>query len=332
MADATVVLENKKLSKKKIWDFFKSYSILTIGCYIMAVAFNVFLNKYDFVPGGVTGLSTVIEKLFHIKPAYSQWVMNLPLFFLGWIVLGNEVAVKSIYGTIMLPAFVLITEDYVVVLENEQLAPLLAAVFGGVGIGLGLGLIFRANGSTGGLDIPAQILHKYSSLTLGVSIAVFDVVVITTGLVFFGVEKGLLALISLYTTTKAIDLVQMGPHKKVAVYIVSQKYREFKDLIINKVDEDASILNVSGGYNGINRNLLVCLMDSREVPVLKSYINEIDNRALLFMTNASEIDGEQYEEERSRINTRFLKRFKRQKKKLNAQHMSHSKRNDTNLW
>jgi uncharacterized membrane-anchored protein YitT (DUF2179 family) len=188
----------------------KSIVVMSIGCLIFAIGFNLFIFPLGFLTGGVTGISIIINKLTNINPAYTQWALNIPLFVLGWIVLGHTYAVKITYGSFFLPFMVKLTENLNQV--NVQLPNLISLILGSILLGLGLGIILGVNGSTGGLDIPARILSQVTKISLGVAIGLVDMIVIVSGAFVYqildhnGLMQGLYALICLLLMTVMIDL------------------------------------------------------------------------------------------------------------------------------
>src|SRR5690606_7695171 len=143
-----------------------NYLYVLIGAAIIAISFNVFLLPNQIAPGGVSGISTILNGVFGWEPPYVQWALNIPLFIAGVIILGMEFGLKTFVGTVFLPFVVYLTKDW----DPWTLNPLLAATFGGMGTGLGIGIVFRGHASTGGTDLAAQILAKYTHLSLGICV------------------------------------------------------------------------------------------------------------------------------------------------------------------
>ncbi len=148
-----------------------SYIYVLVGAGIVAVSFNVLLLPNEIASGGVSGISTILHGLFGWEPAYVQWSLNIPLFIVGVIFLGYQYGIKTLMGTLFVPFVVFLTKD----LEPWTLNPMLAALFGGIGIGLGIGIVFRGNASTGGTDLAAQIISKYTGISLGKSVTLLMV-------------------------------------------------------------------------------------------------------------------------------------------------------------
>ncbi|MDF2699173.1 MAG: putative rane protein [Haloplasmataceae bacterium] len=183
--------------------------IMIFGCFIFALGFNTFVLPNHLFTGGVTGISLIVFELTNISPAYTQWFLNLPLLFVGWYFIGNSYAFKIIFGSLFLPLAIKLTEKLSYVIDTPIL---LSVIIGGTLLGLGLGVILAVNGSTGGLDIPARLLSRHTSLSLGKAVGIIDMIVILVGIFIFhnynntGIEKGLYAVLLLIIMTVVIDL------------------------------------------------------------------------------------------------------------------------------
>lgn len=264
------------------------YVYVIIGAFIIAVAFNVLLLPNHVASGGVSGISTIINYLTGWNPAYIQWAFNIPLFFAGVLFLGYQFGIKTFVGTMIMPFFVYITADWTV-WTNQ---PLVAALFGGVLVGMGLGIVFRGKASTGGTDVIAQILHKFTHLSLGICVALIDGFVVIAAMFVFDIESGLYALIGLFATSKTIDLVQVGLNQSKTALIVSEKQDEIRQAILFKIDRGITRLSAKGGYTDDERQILLCVIAQSEFSRLKEVIKEIDPNAFVVVMSASEVMGE----------------------------------------
>ncbi|MBC1285704.1 YitT family protein [Listeria booriae] len=264
------------------------YVYVIIGAFIIAVAFNVLLLPNHVASGGVSGISTIINYLTGWNPAYIQWAFNIPLFFAGVLFLGYQFGIKTFVGTMIMPFFVYITADWTV-WTNQ---PLVAALFGGVLVGMGLGIVFRGKASTGGTDVIAQILHKFTHLSLGICVALIDGFVVIAAMFVFDIESGLYALISLFATSKTIDLVQVGLNQSKTALIISEKQDEIRQAILFKIDRGITRLSAKGGYTDDERQILLCVIAQSEFSRLKEVIKEIDPNAFVVVMSASEVMGE----------------------------------------
>jgi len=276
---------------KEIRAWAAEYGLLTAGAFFVALAFNLFLNPNGIATGGVSGISTVVEAVFGVRPAITQWALNIPLFLAGVLVLGGQFGFKTLYGTLVLPLFVLLTDP----LPPLTRDPLLAAVFGGVGVGIGLGLVFKARASTGGTDVAAQILHKFTRWSLGLCILLIDGLVVLTAAVVFGPEGALHALVGLFVTGKTIDLVQMGMGYAKMGLIISRHEEAIRQAILHELDRGVTRIPAVGGYSGRERPLLLCVVHWREVPKLKELVAQVDPEAFVIVTEAHEVLGEGFQ-------------------------------------
>ncbi len=283
----------KKLTRRTVEKIIKEYMLLIIGSLIIALSFNLFLNPNGIASGGVSGLSTVMEYQFGIEAAYTQWALNIPIFIAGLIILGKRFGLKTAVGSIILPLFVYLTRD----LEPLTNQLLLATIYGGVGIGLGLGLVFRGKSSTGGTDLASQIIHKYTGLSLGLSVLIMDGFVVFTAGIVFGLEKAMFALISLFIVSKTIDLVQLGLSYSKIAYIISNEQEEIGLKILNDLDRGATILNATGGYTGEPRRILMVVFPQRDITRLKETVKSIDPNAFIIVTNTYEVLGEGFKKD-----------------------------------
>lgn len=265
-----------------------SYIYVLVGAGIVAVSFNVLLLPNEIASGGVSGISTILHGLFGWEPAYVQWSLNIPLFIAGVIFLGYQYGIKTLIGTIFVPFVVFLTKD----LEPWTLNPMLAALFGGIGIGLGIGIVFRGNASTGGTDLAAQIISKYTGISLGKSVALIDGLIVISASIVFDIEKGLFALIGLYLTSKTIDLVQIGWSRSKMVLIITKEEEKVKRAILEQIDRGLTKLKAYGGYTDQERNTIMVVVDQSEFTGLKQAVRNIDPNAFVIVVDASEVLGQ----------------------------------------
>ncbi|MFC4777799.1 YitT family protein [Paenibacillus sp. GCM10023252] len=261
---------------------------LIIGSFIVAVSFNLFLVPNGIASGGVSGISILVQRTLSITPAVTQWVINIPLFLVGLWLLGKRFAMKTALGTAVLPLFVLLTAHWPAPTEN----PLLGAIYGGIGVGLGLGLVFRGRGSTGGLDLAAQILHRYTGIPLGLAVVCFDGCVIIAAGIIISPEIALYALIGLYVTSKTIDLVQSGLQLSKVAFIISEETEALAQVILHDLDRGLTRLDGHGGYTGAGRTVMMVVVGQNEVPKLKQLVKAVDPGAFVIISNTAEVLGQ----------------------------------------
>ncbi|MGN7471645.1 YitT family protein [Brevibacillus sp. SAFN-007a] len=264
------------------------YAMLFLGSLVLATSFNLFLNPNQIASGGVSGLSTILHNLFGFSPAVVQWACNIPLFLLGMKLLDRQYSMKAAIGSIVLPLCVMLTSH----LQPLTTNPLLASIYGGMGVGLGIGIVFRGRGSTGGFAIASQILHKFTGISLGACVAVFDGLVILFAGIVFDPEKALYALIALFVTSKTIDIVQMGWNTSKVAYIISNETDSLREMILYDLDRGVTLLDGSGGYTGDARKVLMAVVSQSEVSKLKIMVRSVDPDAFIILCPAHEVLGE----------------------------------------
>ncbi|MFB4164566.1 YitT family protein [Alteribacillus sp. JSM 102045] len=265
-----------------------------LGSAIVAVSYNLFLLPNRIASGGLSGLATIIYDVAAIEPAVTLWSLNIPLFIAGIVLLGGwKYGGKTLIGTLFLPLVVYMTRNIQPAVDD----PLLGALFGGIGVGLGLGLVFRAHASTGGTDLAAQIIHKYTGISLGVCVFVMDGLIVATSAFVFSLEFALYALIGLFVTGKTIDIVQTGVGYAKVAFIITAAENEVLDVILNKVDRGVTKLDAHGGYTNHPRPVLMCVVNRNEVTKLKQLVQSVDSQAFVVVTNAAEVLGEGFKKE-----------------------------------
>ena len=259
-----------------------------IGSLVLALSFNLFLAPNGIASGGVSGISILLQRTFQIPPAITQWALNIPLFILGLWLLGKKFAAKTLLGSVVFPLFVYLTDSIAIPTTN----PLLAAIYGGIGVGVGLAVVFRGGGSTGGLDLAAQMLHRYTGVAYNVSVALFDGAVIVAAAFLISPEISLYALISLFVTSKTIDFVQNGIQLSKVAFIISDRTEELERAILHDLDRGLTRLDATGGYTGNRRNVIMVVVSQNEVSRLKRTVAKHDPAAFVIISDTSEVLGE----------------------------------------
>lgn len=262
--------------------------LIMFGSFVMAIAFNLFLVPNQIASGGVSGISILVQEAWGIEPAYTQWALNIPLFIAGYLILGRQYGIRSLLGSFMLPFFVYLTDTWAVPTSN----PLLASIFGGIGVGLGIGIVYRGRGSTGGLTILAQIIQKFSGLRLSLCVMLLDGTVIILAGWVLSLENSLFALISLYVTGKVIDSVEMGFGTSKVAYIISEHTESITKAILDDLDRGLTKLSAQGGYTDDDRTVLMVVVGQNEITRLKALVRSVDPNAFVTITNAHEVLGE----------------------------------------
>mgnify|MGYP005760098723 FL=1 len=271
--------------------YVKSYAVITLGSLLYALAYNIFYAPNLVAMGGLTGLGQVLNALIPVLPVGTTvFVMNVPLFFLGWKFIGGHLLVSSLYA-MTFSSFAIDVMD--MIYQFPPMDTMLAAIFGGALLGAGIGLVFSKGATTGGTDLIARLLKlKFAWLPMGTLVLIPDFIVIVLAAIAFGkVESALYGIVSLYITTKVMDTVLYGLDSSKVAYIISDSYREIADAII-AMDRGATLLHGEGVYSGNEKKVLMVAFKQKEIVPLKEKVNEIDPHAFLIVCDAHDVLGE----------------------------------------
>ena len=279
----------KKVIKQKIR--IKELIEFIIGCFLVALAFNLFMSPNNLVAGGVSGFSLILKHFFGLNPSTIISVANVFLIILSLLVLGKEKTKSTILGSILFPIFVSLTEHLSTYISFKESEMILIAVFGGVLQGLGAGLIFRAGYSTGGTDILNMIVSKIFKISLGNSMFFTDGTIIIIGAFVFGFNHLMYSFIILYLISTLTDKVVLGISDSKAFYIITSKEKEVKDFVINELKHGVTEFNAKGGYNSENQTVLMSVVPTREYYKLKEGIHNIDKNAFFVAMDSYEVKG-----------------------------------------
>lgn len=271
--------------------YVKSYVVITLGSILYALAYNIFYAPNLVAMGGLTGLGQVINALVPVLPVGTMvFIMNVPLFFLGWKYIGGHLLVSSLYA-MTFSSFAIDLMD--MIYQFPPMDTMLAAIFGGALLGLGIGLVFSKGATTGGTDLIARLLKlKFAWLPMGTLVLIPDFVVIVLAAIAFGkVESALYGLVSLFITTKVMDMVLYGLDSSKVAYIISDACKEITDAVM-AMDRGATILHGEGAYSGDEKKVLMVAFKQKEIVPLKEKVNEIDPHAFLIVCDAHDVLGE----------------------------------------
>ncbi len=284
--------------------WFFTWSMITLGAFILAAGFVFFINPYNIVPGGVYGISIVVHYL--TKSMFTFWpegipiglfslILNIPLTILGIKILGPRFGVKTVIGFVLTSVFMDVLTHFIG--ENDPLGVkddlLLSCIFGSVLIGIGLGLIFRSRATSGGSDIIAMIIAKYTKLPVGQLLIYVDSTIVLLALVVFKDWKiPLYSWLVIYITGKVIDMVIEGVNYHKMLFIISDKHEEIRDKIINDLERGGTYINGEGMFNSEPKKMIYTVVNRREMAILMDFIHKVDPKAFLTVVDAKEILGE----------------------------------------
>ena len=264
-----------------------------MGSFILAAGFVLFITPYKIVPGGVYGISIVLHYLFNTPVGMVALAFDIPLTIIGIKVLGPRFGIKTVVGFVLTAVFTdLLTylHGYEPLIQGDTL---LSSVFGGVFIGLGVGLIFKSKATSGGTDIIAMIIAKYTKLPVGQLMILVDSTIVLFGLIVFQDWKiPFYSLIVIFITGKVIDLILEGINYDKVLFIISDKTEEIREKIITDLGRGGTLIDAKGMFQKKDKTIIFTVVNRREVAILQEFIHSVDNKAFVTVINANEILGE----------------------------------------
>ncbi|WP_378955280.1 YitT family protein [Pelosinus sp. sgz500959] len=271
--------------KKFLWRYF----CITAGCLIASTSINLFLVPHHLLSGGVSGLAIIFYFLFGFPIGLQIIIMNIPLVAIAYKLLGKEYAITTIYGTILFSVAVDATQFLAKM--NPLDDPLLACITGGIISGVGSGLIFRFNGSAGGLDIVAAVVRKYYSFNFGVVSFAINLVIMMIAATFFGLKLAVLTLISMFVSANLTDKVVEGFNRKKTLFIISYNTEKITEAILKEVGRGATILRGEGAFTRQEKRIIFVVVSLTQIAKIKLLVQDVDPHAFMIVQDAAEVMG-----------------------------------------
>lgn len=272
---------------------FKNYLFIILGAAVYALAFDAFFVPNGVAFGGVTGLAQIVNFFLPQAPVGTLVIaFNIPLFLLGWKLLGGHMLVSSLAAMAISSVFIdLLPLLYTFPPMEDKL---LACLCGGVVLGLGLGLTFLQGATTGGTEIVARLLKlKLNWLPLGKLLLIADLVVVgMVALVFQSVGTALYGVVALYISTVVMDWALYGMDNAKVAYIISDKPEEIARVIMDELDRTVTYLQGEGGYLGQPKRVILCAFKQRQIVAIKETVRQVDPNAFMIVTTSHEVLGE----------------------------------------
>jgi len=268
------------------------------GSFLTAVGIALFAAPAKIASGGVSGIATILYHTLGFDTGLSILVLSIPLFLLGIAIFGKEYGIRSLAGTLFLSLFTSLLNrffGYGGLLDyTNVLSVLLSAIFGGVMMGIGIGLVMRSGANTGGTDIVAQILARFTPLSMGSALFMVDALVIGASGFIFSLEMALYATITVFITGTLIDRVvlSLGTRSAKTVFIVSEKLEPIQKEILEQLGHGGTILSGIGMYTGLNRPVIMTVVENHKVAQLTNIVHETDKRAFMIVQEAYKVLGE----------------------------------------
>lgn len=269
----------------------KNFSLLTISTLIMAVGIYFFKFANNFTFGGITGIAVLVAKFLPISASDFSFVVNILLLIIGWIVLGKSFAEKTAYSTILLSVSLSLLERIYSMSHPLTNEPLLELIFAILLPALGSAILFNIGASSGGTDVIAMILKKYTSVDIGKGLMISDLIFTLAGFLVFNVKTGLYSLFGLIMRSALIDNFIESFNRSKYFHVVTSNATCICDFIQNDLQRGATIVNATGAFTGDDKYIILTVLSPSQAVKLRNFIKEHDPKAFLLVSNTSEIIG-----------------------------------------
>jgi uncharacterized membrane-anchored protein YitT (DUF2179 family) len=270
---------------------YRKYLELTIGVFLAAIAFNLFFFPLKIVIGGTTGVAIIGEHLFNLRPSIIVVIYYIITLILGFVFLGRQSIINSLYGSMLYPIFMDLTYNIGNYIAFESNSILTINIIGAVIMGVAYGLIYKTGFTTGGVDIIRLILNKYFGYTMGKAGVIINGIIVIIGGFIFGTMNVMYAIIVLFIMGIVTDRVLLGTSTNKAFYIVAKRHEMIRDYIIKEMNRGVSILKAKHARSGDEQRILMCVVPTKQYFKLKEGIKLIDKEAFFIVMDAYEVKG-----------------------------------------
>ena len=264
-------------------------ALILAGSLCMALAVDIFLNPNNVVPGGFTALAMFANRLWGWPVGTTLLIMNLPFILIGMRVLGVQFGPKTLFAV---AASALAIDWLAPLVPTVRGEPLLYTLYGGLLYGLGMGLVFRANATTGGTEIPAKLLEHFRGIRMSSSLLAMDVVVLALAAFFFGLAPALYALIAAWVMARVIDALETGLTAGNTAFIITKNPADVCTGVLEGLNRGVTILQGEGAYTGDERTVLFTAINRRQTPELREIVRQADPDAFVVISPSNEVLGE----------------------------------------
>lgn len=271
-------------------DTIKSYVLLAIGNFLLAISVVFFFIPNNVLSGGVAGLAIALFPFFNIEVELMINIIIVVTFILGTFFLGKNFAIKTIASSIMYPVFITLLNS---INFQPQIEPMIAALYGGAIAGLGLGVTFATGASTGGMDVPPLILNKFTGIRVSIWVMIVDALTIMLGMASYSINQVLIGFLSIFAASYVIDKVSvLGGQQARQVTIISDLYDEILEHLHQEIDRGSTLYKARGGYTRKDKEIIMTVVTRQQYYELEKKVLEIDSEAFLIVSNVMEVHGQ----------------------------------------
>jgi len=263
--------------------------LIITGIILNVIGINAFLTPAKLLTNGLAGIAVAVDYVFGINQGLLILLMNIPIFLYARKYVDKSFLVSSFINMFIYSFLLGATKDLYKYIVIDDI--MIQSIFGGIMIGAGIGLIFKANSTVGGMDILTAVIKIKYNIPLGVTFLAINVAIVCIGGVLFGAKLAMYTIISMYITSKVLEVAKDCFNKKKFILLVSDKNEEIAQGIMEITKRGVTFLEAEGGYTNQKRKLLYCIISTNQVAKIKELIYKKDNKAFVSINNVDEVRG-----------------------------------------
>lgn len=245
----------------------------------------------DLAEGGISGITLILRALFKWNPAYTNLLLNVPLLFIGYRILGRRALIYTIWGITSLSFWLWLWQVVPTppALHHDML---IAGIIAGIVAGFGLGIVFRFGGTSGGSDVVARIVEQKFSIPIGRTMFILDACVLLLSLVYIDIVHMMYTLIASFVFSQVVNMTQRGAYDARSFMIFTQYPEEMSHAIMDELDRGTSLLKAEGGYSHRDQRVVYAVVDPSEVSTVRRIVDQVDPKAFVSIFTTQEQLGE----------------------------------------
>lgn len=275
-------------------NLFVRYCVIIVGMIIASIGINGFLRPAHLLSGGVTGAAATINYLTNMNMGLLTFLINIPIFILGFIYLEKEFCITSLINMIIFSVLLGTTQEIGNYIPIKDV--LLQSVYGGLLAGIGTGLVFRTKSSQGGTDIIAAILKFKKNIPIKDTTLAINIVLVSLGGILFGMDLALYTLIGMFINATAMSFTKDAMNSQKSVMVISRESELIADDIMKSLVRGVTFLEAEGAYTHEKKKIIYCIVSSNEIPKIKEIALKYDKKSFISVNDVTEVKGRGFKE------------------------------------
>lgn len=285
------------LRSKRTRELLYHAASLLVGNFLLAFLVEAFIVPHDIIMGGATGIGLCASNLFGLDMAMVVLIFNILALILGAVVLGKAFFLSTVVSSFLYPGLITVVRLFPGIHELSD-DILMSSIFAGLLLGLALGIIMRIGSSTGGTDVINLVMHKWTRLPLSVLVYLLDFLIIGVQMFFSDIQHALYGILAALIETIVLDKVMLLGQSQLQIFVISEKYEEIRERILNTLEAGATLMYVETGWTGRQQKGVLCVLPRRKLHAATSLVQSVDPDAFITITQINEVRGQGFTLER----------------------------------